>query len=118
MAEATDVSSTPLVSLRWNTGVLCARYPYQIAVTAKLSVAHHGAAVFTGKSGLATDADQYRPMKISGEPLPAQAWLEAAVKRLKAAPDCPANITDAARRLEHEMADAFRRRQIDAAWSW
>jgi hypothetical protein len=65
-----------------------------------------------------TDLDQYRPMKISGEPLPAMAWLEKAVARLKASPDCPERVTDAARRLENEMDGAFGRRECDAAWKW
>jgi hypothetical protein len=37
---------------------------------------------------------------------------------MKAGPDCPEKITDAARRLEKEMAEAFSRRQCDQSWVW
>jgi hypothetical protein len=57
-------------------------------------------------------------LQISGEPLPAAKWLEAAVARLRAAPDCPKHLTKAAQRLEKEMAEAFKRRECDAAWAW
>jgi hypothetical protein len=50
--------------------------------------------------------------------LPALTWLKAAIIRLKAASDCPAKVTDAARRLETEMLEAFKLRQCDAALSW
>jgi hypothetical protein len=45
-------------------------------------------------------------------------WLENALDRMKAAPDCPKTITVAADRLEHEMDEAFRRRQVDEHWGW
>jgi hypothetical protein len=81
-------------------------------------VVWHAEAKLEGKSKLRTGEDQYRLMKISGEPMPAAKWLEAAVVRLKVAPDCPQSVTDAAHRLEAEMATAFLRRECDAAWGW
>jgi hypothetical protein len=59
-----------------------------------------------------------RVHRAGGEPLPAHEWLALAVTRLKTAPDCPKQVTDAARRLEPEMAEAFKRRECDAAWTW
>jgi hypothetical protein len=44
-------------------------------------------------------------------------WLEEAVGRLKATPDCPQQRTEAARRLRPEMAEAFRRRLVANEWS-
>jgi hypothetical protein len=51
-------------------------------------------------------------------PLPAAEWLAAAAARLDAAPDRPKEITTTARRLEQEMAEAFKRRECDAALAW
>jgi hypothetical protein len=45
-------------------------------------------------------------------------WLEKALDRMKAAPDCPKTITEAAHHLEREMDEAFRRRQVDVQWRW
>ena len=79
---------------------------------------HSGEVKIRSQSGVPASADRYRTVNIDC-PLPsAQKWLETALDRLKAAPDCPQEITEAARRLEHEMAEAFRRRQVDAAWGW
>jgi hypothetical protein len=81
---------------------------------------HPAEAKLSGESELRTGEDHYRLMlmKISGPPLPAMKWLEAAVARLKAVPDCPRRVTDAAHRIEAEMAAAFQRRDCDAAWTW
>ena len=45
-------------------------------------------------------------------------WLKNALDLMKAAPDCPKTITVAAHRLEREMDEAFRRRQVDVRWGW
>jgi hypothetical protein len=53
------------------------------------------------------------------DPVPlAREWFPQAVDRLKAAPDRPITITEAAHRLEREMDEAFRRHQVDARWGW
>src|SRR5262245_20156850 len=71
-----------------------------------------------GAGGLSTDAHRHVTVDIDSSLPSAQSWIEEAVARLKTAPDCPTKKTDAARRLEKEMDEAFRRRQVDAAWSW
>jgi hypothetical protein len=45
-------------------------------------------------------------------------WLKNELDLMKAAPDCPKTITPAAHRLEGEMEEAFRRRQVDEHWGW
>ena len=67
-----------------------------------------------GAGGLSTDAHRHVTVDIDSSLPSAQSWIEEAVARLKTAPDCPTKVTDAARRLE--KAEAFRRRQVDAAW--
>jgi hypothetical protein len=73
---------------------------------------------FSGEVGGRADAGRTVPVLIDGPPPPAAAWLEDAANRMKAASDCPKHITDAARRLEKEMAEAFLRRQCDEAMVW
>jgi len=104
MARAKKVSSTP--ALRpWSAPVL--------------SEQHFSRTVLVGKVGGRVDSGRSVPLLIDGPPPPsAQDWLENAVDRLKATPDCPQRVTDAAQRLEKEMAEAFRRRQCDAVWDW
>jgi hypothetical protein len=85
--------------------------------TPRVPKVHSGEVKTRSESSVSTNAGRYRTVNIDC-PLPsAQDWLEEALDRLKAAPDCPREITEAARRLEREMAEAFRRRQVDAAWS-
>jgi hypothetical protein len=77
---------------------------------------HSGEAPVRSETSVITDADRYTKVNIDS-PLPSPLkWLENALARLKATPDCPQEITEAARRLESEMAEAFRRRQVDATW--
>jgi hypothetical protein len=73
-------------------------------------------ATFAGGGSLSGDTDQYRQMKISGEPLSASKWIEAAVAFMKAAPDYPREITEASSTIKPQMAEAFRRRECDADW--
>jgi hypothetical protein len=81
-----------------------------------LTEIHLAAATFAGEVGGRGDAGRSVPVLIDGPPPPsAQDWLESAVDRLKSTPDCPQRVTDAARRLEKEMAEAFLRRQCDEA---
>jgi hypothetical protein len=94
------------------------RLPWSTPVVTPIPQAQFAAAHLTVEGNLRADTDQYRLMKISGEPLSAQKWLELAVDKMKAAPGCPQQLTDAARRLEPEMAEAFKRRECDAAWAW
>jgi hypothetical protein len=73
-------------------------------------------AIFSGEVGGRADAGRSVQVLIDDPPPPsAQDWLESAVDRLKSTPDCPQRVTDAARRLEKEMAEAFLRRQCDEA---
>jgi hypothetical protein len=51
-------------------------------------------------------------------PLVARDWLREHATRLASAPDSPERVTDAARLLEQEMAEAFLRRQVAEAWVW
>jgi hypothetical protein len=75
-------------------------------------------AVLQDSSDLRSDAERIRQVRLDGPPLPsARAWLEDAAKRLTLAPGCPERVTDAARALEKEMAEAFRRRWCDDAWA-
>jgi hypothetical protein len=62
--------------------------------------------------------DRYRTINIDSPVPSALEWFMKTLDRLKAAPDCPKTITEAAHRLEHEMDEAFRRRQVDARWVW
>jgi hypothetical protein len=45
---------------------------------------------------------------VTPKPLPAKKWIEAAANRLKASPDCPKGITEAACRLHDEMKAAHK----------
>ena len=46
-------------------------------------------------------------------------WFKARGERLRDSPDSsPPTITDAARQIEAEMDEAFRRRQCDDRWTW
>jgi hypothetical protein len=84
-----------------------------------LSEVHLAAATFAGEVGGRADAGRSVPVLIDGPPPPpAAAWLKDAADRMKATPDCPKRVTDAARRLEKEMAEAFMRRQCDEAMVW
>ncbi len=78
---------------------------------------HFVEAKLEGKSDLAADPHRHAMMDIDAPVLPAKTWFAAAAARLKASPDCPPRITDAARRLETEMEEAAKRRQCDAAWT-
>src|SRR5262249_19921892 len=74
---------------------------------------------FQGASGLSVDAHRRVTINIDGPPpSSARDWLFEAVDQLKAAPDCPTQVTEAAQRLEAEMRGAFLRRQCDEAWGW
>ena len=64
------------------------------------------------------EAERYRMINIDCKLPSALEWLEKGVDRLKAAPDCPKRITEAAHRLEYEMDEAFRRHQVEARWAW
>jgi hypothetical protein len=68
------------------------------------------------------DTDQYYLVNLSSgpPPLPALKWLEAAAARLRTSPlDQSRGVSDVARQLQHEMYEAVRRGQCDAAWtSW
>jgi hypothetical protein len=70
------------------------------------------------QSDFLANADRAFTVLLDKEALPALHWLEAAVRRLKATPNHPREVTGAAQALEKEMAEAFRRRQCDGQWSW
>jgi hypothetical protein len=57
-------------------------------------------------------------LNIDAQPEKSQAWVEGAVKRLKAGSDCPQTVTEAARRLQQEMVEAYARRQCAELWTW
>ena len=76
-------------------------------------------AILGGKGGTHADSGRSATVLLDGPPPQSAArWLDDAVARMKAAPDCPEKITYAARRLEKEMAEAFSRRQCDQLWVW
>jgi hypothetical protein len=86
--------------------------------TPKTPTVHYGEVKILIKSLFSASADRYQTINIDC-PLPSGLeWLEKALDRMKAAPDCQKEITKAARRLEHEMEEAFRRRQVDEHWGW
>jgi hypothetical protein len=100
---ADDENNTPPARAVWGTPVL--------------SEVHSVEARFAGEGGLSGDVHRHRDLNLDGPaPLSGQAWLKDALDRLKAHPDCPQRVTDAARRLESEMAEAFLRRQCDEKW--
>jgi len=76
-------------------------------------------AAFQGESGLRADAMRAATVPLDGAPpLTGDVWLKAAAERLRARPDCPYQVTQAARHLEPEMHEAFLRRQCDEEWVW
>jgi hypothetical protein len=86
--------------------------------TPKTPTVHQGQIKELIKSYCTASADRYRTINIDS-PIPSGLeWLEKVLDRMKAAPDCPKEITEAAHRLEREMEEAFRRRQVDAKWGW
>jgi hypothetical protein len=104
VAEADDDNITPPARLPWTT-------PH-------VGEIHFIEARFAGAGGLSANLNRHHNLNLDGPPpLSAQAWLEDALDRLKAAPDCPQKVTDAARRLAPEMAEAFLRRQCDRKWT-
>jgi hypothetical protein len=103
MAEAAK-SFTPAVAV-WSTPTLT-----EIPLTK---------APLAGTGVLSVHAERQYVLNLDGPPpLPAKEWLEAAAKRMKARPDCPDQITQAAQQLEPEMHEAFIRRQCDDEWVW
>jgi hypothetical protein len=71
-----------------------------------------------GGSSFTLSGERHRTINIDCPVPSGLEWLKKALDRMKAAPDCPKTITVAAHRLEREMDEAFRRRQVDAQWSW
>jgi len=106
MAGATDDPITTSALLPWSTPVV--------------SEIHLAGIAFKLKSGFQSEAEAWGQRLVRVDrPLQPSEWLPRAVARLKAAPapDCPKRITDAARRLAAEMAQAFQQRACDAAWT-
>jgi hypothetical protein len=59
---------------------------------------------FRSESGVRADANRGRFISLDGPPPPTgKEWLESAAKRMKARPDHPDQITQAAQQLESEM---------------
>jgi hypothetical protein len=77
-------------------------------------VAHSLSAIIAVEGGLRDDLHHRGEI---GVPVPARDWIRSAVSRLKNSVDCPSRISRAARRLKPEMAEAFKHRHVDAAWS-
>jgi hypothetical protein len=103
MATADADTTIPPARLPWSTPTVTT-FPQALSVEAR----------FAGAGGMIADVERHHDLNLDGPPpLSGQAWLEGALDRLKAAPDCPQRVTDAARRLEKEMAEAFLRRQCD-----
>jgi hypothetical protein len=74
---------------------------------------------FRGESSFPADANRSHLLLLDGPPpLTGEEWLRIAVERMKARPDCPYEITQAAQRFEAEMYEAFLRRQCTEAWAW
>jgi hypothetical protein len=106
VVEATDKFTTTPTRLPWSTPTVTV-----------VPQAQSAEATFVGAGDLHVDAQRHHDLNLDGPPpLSGQSWLKDAVERLKSAPDCPQRVTDAGRRLEPEMAEAFLRRQCDEAW--
>src|SRR5262245_33142007 len=80
-------------------------------------VAWGAEARFEPNPGMIADADQTATVKISGTPPSGEKWLKAEAERMKASPDCPYQITQAAQQLKSSMREAFLRRQCAEEWS-
>jgi hypothetical protein len=85
---------------------------------ARKSEAHSLSAAFEIKGDMSANINRAQMIDIDRPLSSAQDWLRATLDRMTADPDCPEEITQAARRLEIEMAEAFRRRQVNEAWAW
>jgi hypothetical protein len=79
---------------------------------------HYAEVRVQAESRLTARAERERTINIDCPVPTGLEWLENALDRMKATPDYPKTITQAAHRLEHEMDEAFRRRQVDDKWSW
>jgi hypothetical protein len=72
---------------------------------------------FGGAGNLQADPQRFHDVNLDGPPPPAaRDWLREAAHRLVAAQPSPERVTDAGRVLEKQMAEAFLRREVDAAW--
>jgi hypothetical protein len=108
MAEADDDDITPPARLPWSAPTVTT-FPQALPGEARLA----------GEGGTIADSQRHYDLNLDGPPpLTAKEWLEAAAKRMKARPDRPTLITQAARQLESEMHEAFLRRQCDEEWVW
>jgi hypothetical protein len=74
-------------------------------------------AIVRGEGNLRADASRAHTILLDGPPpLTGDEWLKAEALKMKQRPDCPYEITEAARQLKLAMHEAFIRRQCDAQW--